>query len=156
MSVAAATLALARPFEWEGAVHRLRPLDYSDLAQFSLWLEERAKAAAFRAIAAGDADAKTIYGAFLDRVAAGAYEPGSEIFDLATRSNSGSRKLLELMLVPPDAETAAEKWRQTTSWEIYADPKWFEAASLKMQEVNSDPLAIRGRRIPAPQAIPSR
>jgi len=156
MSVAASALALPRPLELGDATYWLRPLNYEDLARFSLYLEERARAAAFRAIAAGDADAKTIYGAYLDRVAAGAYEPGSDTFDLATRSNAGSRKLLELMLVAPDGEKKPDEWRQSTSWEIHADPKHFEAASLRMQEVNSDPLAVRGRRIPAQPATLSR
>jgi len=156
MSIAASALALARPFEFQGKTLRLHPLTYEDLARFSLWLEERAKAAAFRAIAAGDAEAKTIYGAFLDRVTSGDFEPGSEVFDRSTRSNAGSRKLLELMLVPPDSEKAPDAWRSATSWDIYADAKDFERATMAMQEINSDPLAVRGRRIPAQPEAPSR
>lgn len=155
MSVAAAALALARPFEFQGQTYQLRPLTYEDLARFSLWLEERAKAAAFRAMADGE-DPKTIWGAFLDRVAAGAYEPGGDVFDQATRSNAGSRKILQLMLAPPAEKKLPDRWQESTSWEVYAEPKEFERATKLMQEINSDPNAVRGRRIPAPPAAPSR
>lgn len=146
MSVAASALALARPFHFDNQVHQIKPLTYEDLARFGLWLEERAKAAAYRAIEAGDADAKTVYGAFLDRVAACQYEPGSEVFDAATRTNSGQRKLLELMLGGDEP----------LSWAMYAEPDAFALVVEVMGEVNRDPLAQRLRRTPGLPAAPSR
>ncbi len=161
MSVAASALALSRPFEFEGNTYQLRPLTYEDLARFSLTLEERAKAAVERAIANGDGDPRTLYGAFLDRVAAGKFEPGSDVFDDATRTPAGGRQLLAYMLAGGGGKDGVGKEGgaadpETLSWEIYADAADFDRALALVREINSDPSAARMRRTPARPAAPSR
>jgi len=141
MSVAAAALALSRPFPFDGEELELHPLTFEDLARFSLWMEERARRAAIRSVNAGE-DAKAIYSAFLANVAACVYEPGSEHFDAAARSPAGSRKILALML--------REGGTEDMSWRVYADEEKFAEVTALMQQVNSDPKARALRRTPTP------
>src|SRR5262245_36083153 len=112
MGVAAAALALSREFQFdETTTYTFRPLTYEDLARFSVWCEERARAGMFRASVADGVDPKQLLAAFLDNVNDGAYEPGGDSFSRATKCEAGGRKILELMLVPPTDEKEPGKWR---------------------------------------------
>lgn len=145
MSIAAATLALARELPFGDRVLQLRPLTYEDLARLSLWVEERARAAVFRA---DDVAQEPLLQAFLNSAAAGQYEPGGDTFQAATRSEAGRRKILELMLVPPDGEKDPRKWREDTSFDLLADDAAFVAALKLAAELNSNPKAVAARRRP--------
>jgi len=142
MSIAAQALALPRDFEFDGQTYQLKPLTYGAFAKFSLWVEERAKNAMLRSIEQG-IKPDVAYGIFLDKSAAGHYEPGGQVFSDAIDSPQGKRKVLELMLTVPKGVSAAD-----LSFAIYADKDAFDAACKLMAEVNSDPLVLKALRVP--------
>jgi hypothetical protein len=159
VSVAAAALALAREFPFGDRVLRLHPLDWFDLAAFSVWCEDRARAGMARA--AGDVDAKTLAAGHLEAVASGTFEPGGGAFDAATKTEAGNRKILELMLLAPDGERDPARWRAEAAWEVYEDEAAFAAVMGLAARMNADPGAKKNRRRPRawtdwpPPAAPS-
>ncbi len=140
MSVASAALALPRTVKLKDDREvTLAPLTYEGAAKFSLWLEEKSWTGMMRA-AQRDGDLKGWQQAHLALVATGEFEPGSQTFSKATTTESGNRYLIELMLQEKDAEDLA--------YEIAADNDDLQAVMRIVQELNSDPLAVRERKIP--------
>lgn len=146
MTIAAAALALAR--ELPDTPYRLAPLDYNALARLSLWVEGRASAGLARTMAAGDAERVDVLAAHGLNVAAGEFEPGGGAFQRATRTDAGGRKILALMLVPP--EKAPAGWAEAESWAVFKDPALHDRAMALAAEINADPLAVSLRRTPTP------
>lgn len=156
MSIAAAALALARPFEYEGRTLKLRPLDFNAIAELGLWVEDRARLAAERG-SRMERESQPWREALVKLAAAGEFEPGAQTFDQAISSRAGNRKVIALMLVMPPDEAEA------LSWEINADEtptkpdeegnptSTVRADVLTLcRELNSDPAAKKNQRIPRP------
>jgi hypothetical protein len=113
------------------------------MARLATWLEDRARAAIYRAQAAGVSAqfVKMMQAALVEGIAAGRYEAGGAVFRDAASSGAFNRYVLQLMLEPhPQSEEL--------SYRIQADPQKSEEAQLLCEEINSDPLAIRLRMIP--------
>lgn len=153
MSIAAAALGLSRALSFQGKEYQLKPLTYEGCARISLWLEERSAIAMQRLIRSGAVNEKAAIAGHLANVAAGKFEPGGDAFQEVLEEQTGFRKLVELMLdLPPedsqDAEGKPVKGAKSLSWEIAADDTAANEAHRLIRELNSDPLAIRQRRIP--------
>jgi hypothetical protein len=135
-TIAAAALAVARNFQFDGKTYKVRPLSYMDLARFSTHLEERALTALDRHAAQGVVSRKAAESAIFADIAAGEYEPGGSVFARGAKSEQGIRFLLELAI---DVPAGSDESAADVSFRIFADADAFARATQVLVEVNADP-----------------
>ncbi len=148
MGIANQASALGEPFEFDGTKYTIKPLTYRDLAMLSSHLEFKARETIYRARQQGaDADTiKQMSAALVEGVAAGRYETGGEVFLEAMSNGTLSRYTLQLMLKNEKGEPFSTS--EEISYRVNADTDAAAKASEIMDRVNSDPLAVKQRKMP--------
>lgn len=85
-------------FTFRGQVHEIKELDLEQLAQISVWLEERAHAAITRATWMPDAERREARADLVAAIAAGDYAPGGIVYAKAMVTPDGQAKILHVAL----------------------------------------------------------